>query len=325
MTQFIDPVFERYYRDHPIVLVDVGARGGVHDRWRRIGRHLEIVAFEPDPRSADVDSTGFADFSFVPVALSNVSDDAAELYLTRNPVKSSLLEPDLNIVRGFGGWQAYEVVEKTTLQVDRLDAHLNQTPRQYCDFMKVDVQGGELAVLEGAANALEHGMLGLEVEINFIQRYKNLPCFWEIDRHLGSLGFSVFDLERRFWRRELGGTDRSRKGQISHGNALYFRRIESLREILNAVDDESRAKAMILKLATLSLVYGFRDYAAAVLREFADRFDEGERTALSRFQREAAKPSGLPMFPGRDRLARLLFLLYRMFRTTAGDRTIGNP
>ena len=35
----------------PVVLVDVGARGGIPGRWRTIEPWLRTIGFEPDPRS----------------------------------------------------------------------------------------------------------------------------------------------------------------------------------------------------------------------------------------------------------------------------------
>ena len=33
-----------------IRLIDVGARGGIHPRWKPFYQNLEVVAFEPDPQ-----------------------------------------------------------------------------------------------------------------------------------------------------------------------------------------------------------------------------------------------------------------------------------
>jgi len=53
MDCFIDPVFSACYREQPLVMVDVGASGGVDRRWKRAARFLRIIAFEPDRRAFD--------------------------------------------------------------------------------------------------------------------------------------------------------------------------------------------------------------------------------------------------------------------------------
>ena len=50
MDVFLDPAFEPDYRGHPLVLADVGARGGLKANWARAIRHLRVIGFEPDPR-----------------------------------------------------------------------------------------------------------------------------------------------------------------------------------------------------------------------------------------------------------------------------------
>jgi hypothetical protein len=37
----------------PLVLVDIGARGGLQPRWRPLVDHLTWIGFEPDARSAE--------------------------------------------------------------------------------------------------------------------------------------------------------------------------------------------------------------------------------------------------------------------------------
>ena len=45
---FIHPQFEPEYQRRPLVLVDVGARGGLKSNWAAAKRHLRIFGFEPD-------------------------------------------------------------------------------------------------------------------------------------------------------------------------------------------------------------------------------------------------------------------------------------
>ena len=47
---FIDPGFEQDYRQHPFVLVDAGARGGLKRNWAAARPHLRVIGFEPDRR-----------------------------------------------------------------------------------------------------------------------------------------------------------------------------------------------------------------------------------------------------------------------------------
>ena len=48
MNVFVSNLFETYYQESPLVLVDIGARGGLNHNWRPARKHLNVVAFEPD-------------------------------------------------------------------------------------------------------------------------------------------------------------------------------------------------------------------------------------------------------------------------------------
>ncbi len=50
MGIFIEPEFTEYYRKNPIVLVDIGASGGLEPNWQLAKNYLQIIGFEPDVR-----------------------------------------------------------------------------------------------------------------------------------------------------------------------------------------------------------------------------------------------------------------------------------
>ena len=50
MEIYIEPTFSEYYRKYPLVLVDVGASGGLESNWRPAEKHLQTIGFEPDER-----------------------------------------------------------------------------------------------------------------------------------------------------------------------------------------------------------------------------------------------------------------------------------
>lgn len=63
------------------------------------------------------------------------------------------------------------------------------------DFIKLNVQGAELEVLQGASETVE-SCLGLQTEVSFAPMYLNAPVFREIDAHLDRLGFTFFDMRK---------------------------------------------------------------------------------------------------------------------------------
>ncbi|SVD07799.1 uncharacterized protein METZ01_LOCUS360653, partial [marine metagenome] len=71
------------------------------------------------------------------------------------------------------------------VQTHRLDdiAEINAA-----DFLKMDIQGSELKVLENATNLLETTLV-LQVEVEFVELYKGQPLFADVDSFLRSRGF----------------------------------------------------------------------------------------------------------------------------------------
>jgi hypothetical protein len=56
------------------------------------------------------------------------------------------------------------------------------------DLIKIDVQGSELAVFQGAMNALPH-VLCIQTEVEFVELYRDQPMFADVDVFLRQQGF----------------------------------------------------------------------------------------------------------------------------------------
>ena len=92
------------------------------------------------------------------------------------------------------------------------------------DFVKLDTQGTELYILKGMQHTLTRSIFGVEVEVEFIEMYLDQPLFNKVDSFMRERGFHLFDLKKYYWQRKCGiGFDGNHKGQLVHGDALYFR------------------------------------------------------------------------------------------------------
>lgn len=78
-----------------------------------------------------------------------------------------------------------KVIKKTPIETFRLD---DVKELDNIDFLKMDIQGGELKVLKNGVNKLSNCAV-IQTEISFIQLYENQPTFGEIDAELRSQGF----------------------------------------------------------------------------------------------------------------------------------------
>lgn len=99
---------------------------------------------------------------------------------------SSLFEPDaraLALFAGFADWG--KVTARLPVQTRRLD---EVAEIRALDYLKIDVQGSELAVFRGGRAKLAHAV-AIQTEVSFITLYEKQPAFGEVDVELRAQGF----------------------------------------------------------------------------------------------------------------------------------------
>nr|WP_264993273.1 FkbM family methyltransferase [Mycobacterium montefiorense] len=99
---------------------------------------------------------------------------------------TSLLEPDPAALDVFEYLKLpAEVVQRLPVQARRLD---DIDEIEHIDFLKVDVQGGELAVFQGGTVKLAE-TVAIQTEVSFVSLYKDQPTLGDIDSELRGQGF----------------------------------------------------------------------------------------------------------------------------------------
>jgi len=80
--------------------------------------------------------------------------------------------------------ERFDIVENITIQCDTLDEALREEGLTDIDFIKLDTQGSELQILQGASSVLTDSVFGLEIEVAFTELYKGQPLFADVDLFL---------------------------------------------------------------------------------------------------------------------------------------------
>ncbi len=301
MDIFIDPRFDARYREHPLVLVDVGARGGLKSNWAAARRHLRVLGFEPEKREfgqlADAESATDAATKYFDVALHD-RRGPLRLHVARDRGLTSMFAPNREFLNDFPEASRFDTVDVHEVQADTLDHHLETHGLSDVDFMKVDTQGSELLVLQGATRMLQTSILGVEAEVEFTPIYSGQPLFAEVDSFLRGLGFLLFDLRPCYWKRAAGRGIGGPRGQIIWADALYLKSAPALRASA-ASFDAARQAGKWLKAISIALLYGYFDYALELART-ADGLQPDERALIEQRLRENGEGQGaLPKFPGK--------------------------
>jgi FkbM family methyltransferase len=325
---FLDPRFADAYTRHPLVLVDVGARGGLNRNWSAVRRHLRVIGFEPERQEFDALAARPATDVSTPRVL-NVA-----LHSTAGPVRfnvardrglSSVFEPNRPFLDAFPDSGRFDIVDVQDVAGDTLDHVVEVAEVSDVDFMKVDTQGSELLVLQGAGTTLGSRVMGVEVEVEFTPIYRNQPLFADVDAYLRDLGFLLFDLRPCYWKRAAGRAIGGPRGQIVWADALYLKSGAALAAMLMPLPaDLQRSK--LLKAISISLLYGYHDYALELARMPGGYLRGDDRRAIESLLMSTV-PGGaaLQKVPGRRHIASALHRLWKVFRQRGDDWSVSKP
>ncbi|MGE0748150.1 MAG: FkbM family methyltransferase [Rhodospirillales bacterium] len=174
--------------DAPIAVVDVGANpiDGAPPYRPLLDLGLaRVTGFEPQADAlARLRAAAGPHETYLPDA---VGDGAVHtLHLCRAPGMASLLAPDPDALALFHGFPEWGEVTATRAVATR---RLDDIPEvDAIDYLKIDVQGAECLVFEGARAKLA-GAVAVHTEVSFVPLYRGQPPFGAVDLWLREAGF----------------------------------------------------------------------------------------------------------------------------------------
>lgn len=154
------------------VVADVGANRGVYTYFmsRAVGPAGQVLAYEPQPDLAAYVEAGMARAHNVTVRQVALGDRLGTAELTI-PLRDGRPEPGWASLRADVGPGSKASVDLTTLDAELSEGDLS--------FIKIDVEGFELPVLQGARRLLQRARPVALVEIEYL---------WSGDSAAGTLG-----------------------------------------------------------------------------------------------------------------------------------------
>jgi len=267
------------------LIVDAGAREVDRDpRWRPFPpERMSFIGFEPDKEeaarlNAEATAAGLSRH-FVAAGLwsasgvqdfehNNIGGGSSFLPQNRNVTDRWKFE---NPGEARNSRDIFFPVRTERMEVVSLAEWAAGTQVGKIDFLKLNVQGAEKEILIGAG-ALLDDILGILVEVSFVESYCDRPMFVDIDVMLRARGFSFFDLLAHHY---VGRSESpiiaqhltvselklgqlvSTGGQLIEGHALYLRDPIAGRAPLEF--------ERIVKLAALAEAFGQVEFAFEVL------------------------------------------------------------
>ncbi len=260
--------FERLAEKVGLIGLDIGARGGVSSDLQSIGKSVDFIGLEPDaeecerlnalPQPEDCRSA-----RYIPWAAAE-KECVFNLNLYRQRGCSSKYEADSSLGALFSRDDYYILDDTVSVKARPLDDILDEYQVQSPAFLKIDIQGMEVDVFQGAKKTIAESLVGIRTEVSFFPIYKDQPLFSEVDQFLRPYGFVPMRwLEFHEWRRSTKikhpalaeGSMPYSQGQIIHGDVLYLLHPEWL-------SDETEADIQrLIRLGLVSICYGHLDHA----------------------------------------------------------------
>lgn len=198
-------------------IFDVGGNIGQSIiEYRKIFPGAFITTFEPLPTCFTTLKEKFGDATNV--KLENVAlaqgTGTEKFYATRCSTVSSLLKPDEKIQKKspLGNYD-YEIIE---VPVDNIDNYCDRFGIEIVDILKIDVQGAELSVLQGAENALRNNRIRfIYSETLFAENYQSQSTLFSIATFLETFDYVLWDVKPFLF---------TRSGRLWAANAMFVSR-----------------------------------------------------------------------------------------------------
>lgn len=243
-------------------IVDVGAMnlGKDSDPYDSLLQQgsVKIVGFEPVKAECDKLNKMYApERLYLPYV---IGDGRKRTFHECNYVMtSSLYEPYTELVEKFQNLgNLMEVVSRSSVDTHRLDDIPEVADT---DYLKVDVQGAEIDVFNGATSVLREAVM-VHTEIEFIPLYKDQPLFADVDQVMRRNGFLLHHFSSvmgRTFKPLINNNDiNAPTSQLLWGDAVYIKNFMSLDTLI---------PEKLLKLAILlHVIRGSYDVCAFVLQ-----------------------------------------------------------
>lgn len=185
------------------LLLDIGANEGTYPpTLRKMGYRGRIISFEPLPQSFHAlqqRAAGDPLWTCVNMAIGDC-DGTIEINVSRHKTSSSILPMTKAHIQAE---PASDIVGKEKVEVARLDSLLSKFNGSNSLYLKIDVQGYEIHVLQGAAETLKRTNV-IEVELSLIPLYQGGLLMDEMLDCLAQMGFRLVSLEPVFFDPKTG-------------------------------------------------------------------------------------------------------------------------
>lgn len=177
------------------LVIDAGARYGLHPTWRDARKICEFHLFEPESGEAKrLQSRYQGDPNISVHAIALAKKNKAREFVVREHLGLSNLETydfDVSNIHPQLASIAREI-KRVSVDAVSIDDFFRSAR---VDFLKLDTEGSDLEILEGAQEKLRQTVLGIRANVGFLKLSKQHPTFSDIDHWLKKFDFELKNIE----------------------------------------------------------------------------------------------------------------------------------
>ena len=197
-------------------VLDVGANIGQYALWlRECGYRHRIISFEPLSEAYShllINSKNDPNWIIAPRMAIGNEEGKKSINISGNSVSSSILKMTNTHIKG-APESVY--ISSEEVYINKLDNIWGTFLKNKNNiFIKIDVQGYESQVLEGAINILPK-IKGVQIELSLVPLYENQLLFLGMLDYITNLGFELWDISPGF--RDI------QSGKLLQFDGIFFR------------------------------------------------------------------------------------------------------
>lgn len=203
----ISPIVTSLQKFEIDLILDIGAnKGQFASEMRQYGYEGKIVSFEPLSKAHEellLSSSDDPKWDVFPICALGDREGEVEINIAGNSQSSSIL-PMLDAHRNAAPESVYQGRESVCIKT--LDSIAAEFLEHACaPFLKIDTQGFEWEVLNGARSTLPH-IKGILIELSLVPLYDGQHLWRDIIDRLERLGFTLWSFKPVFSDQASGRT-----------------------------------------------------------------------------------------------------------------------
>ena len=181
------------------VVIDAGARFGLHPTWKSFSGEMKYYMFDPDTIETDRLKQKYAhrasDIFIFDKPLTKVDGESFTInYFKNRAMSSSSVRNELTELFKNQRKDQVEIESSKTyvgISIDTFSKENNIA----IDFLKLDTEGSEYYILNGAITQLNENILGVRSEIAFDNVFENMPLFSDINSFMLKMNFFLLNID----------------------------------------------------------------------------------------------------------------------------------